>query len=157
MCKITPRYIRGKDCFAIRRMSEYFKDHILSQAGTKKYCLCFMFSKVSSKNLIANKAKAVHTEVCTDACQPCDVWIKFARLLLNRIGSSVKICMVRVRERLSADNRLQSYNKNSNYTNKSIFCCHFFAFAHANHILSEYTASAFISSSMNQQPLAWLV
>ncbi len=50
-----------------------------------------MFSKVSSKNLIANKAKAVHTEVCTDACQPCDVWIKFARLLLNRIGSSVII------------------------------------------------------------------
>lgn len=29
--------------------------------------------------------------------------------------------MVRVRERLSADNRLQRYNKNSIYTNKSIF------------------------------------
>lgn len=35
--------------------------------------------------------------------------------------------MVRVRERLSADNRLQSYNKKSKYANKSIFCCHFFA------------------------------
>ena len=53
-----------------------------------------MFSKVSSKNLIANKAKAVHTEICTDACHPCDVWIKFARLLLNRIGSSVIIYVV---------------------------------------------------------------
>ena len=52
---------------------------------------------------------------------------KLPDLLFLRIDSSVKICMVRVRERLSADNRLQRYNKKSNYTNKSIFCCHFFA------------------------------
>ena len=55
------------------------------------------------------------------------------------IDSSVKICMVRVREQLSADNRLQRYNKNSIYTNKSIFFA-VFCFAHANYILPECTA-----------------
>lgn len=55
------------------------------------------------------------------------------------IDSSVKICMVRVRERLSADNCLQRYNKNLNYTKEFMFFVVFFAFAHANHILSECT------------------
>ena len=41
---------------------------------------------------------------------------KLPDLLFLRIDSSVKICMVRVRERLSADNRLQRYNKNLKYT-----------------------------------------
>ena len=36
-------------------------------------------------------------------------------------------------------NRLQRYNKNLNYTNKFTFFVDFFAFAHANHILSECT------------------
>ena len=33
-----------------------------------------------------------------------------------QIGSSAKICYVRVRETLAAANRLQRYNKNLNYT-----------------------------------------
>ena len=44
--------------------------------------------------------------------------------------------MVRVRERLSADNRLQRYNKNLKYTKEFLFFVVFFAFAHANNILS---------------------
>ena len=64
-----------------------------------------------------NKAKAVHTEVCTDACQPCDVWIKFARLLLNRIGSSVKIYMFACAKQLATANWLQKYKNFPTYTN----------------------------------------
>ena len=64
---------------------------------------------------------------------------KLPDLLFLRIDSSVKICMVRVRERLSADNRLQRYNKKLKYTKEFMFFVVFFAFAHANHILSECT------------------
>lgn len=49
------------------------------------------------------------TYVCTD-------W--FVSIIYVRCGVATE---------LSADNRLQRYNKKSNYTNKSIFCCHFFA------------------------------
>ena len=54
------------------------------------------------------------------------------------IDSSVKIYMVRVRERLSADNRLQRYNKNSIYTNKSIFFAVFLLRARKLHTLGMY-------------------
>lgn len=56
-----------------------------------------------------------------------------------QIGSSVIICYVRVRETLAAANRLQRYNKNLKYTKEFMFFVDFFAFAHANHILSECT------------------
>ena len=65
---------------------------------------------------------------------------KLPDLLFLRIDSSVKICMVRVRERLSADNRLQRYNKNLKYTKEFMFFVVFFAFAHDNYILSVGTA-----------------
>ena len=57
-----------------------------------------------------------------------------------QIGSSVIICYVRVRETLAAAKRLQRYNKKLKYTKEFMFFVDFFAFAHANHILSEYTA-----------------
>ncbi len=46
--------------------------------------------------------------------------------------------MVRVRERLSADNRLQRYNKKSIYTNKSIFFAVFLLRARKLHTLEMY-------------------
>jgi len=60
-----------------------------------------------------------------------------------RIDSSVKICMVRVRERLSADNRLQKYKIFSTYTNfyeEKFHFCQLSLPAHANYIHSECTA-----------------
>ena len=57
-----------------------------------------------------------------------------------QIGSSVKIYMLACAKQLATTNRLQRYNKNLKYTKEFMFFVVFFAFAHANHILSEYTA-----------------
>jgi len=45
-----------------------------------------------------------------------------------RIDSSVKICMVRMRETLAAAKRLQRYNKKLKYTKEFMFFVDFFCF-----------------------------